>query len=552
MKILVLNGSPRGEKSNTMKMTEAFLRGVAATGAHEIEIAPLCRREIKPCLGCFRCWTDSPGVCVHKDDMPDLLEKYREADRVIWSAPLYYFGLPSMAKAFMDRLLPLNLPQLVEEGEDGHCSHPPRYDLSHQRYLLLSNCGFYNTAGNYDALCKQFEILYGDRVQWVLRSQGELLAQPALTAATGPFFRRMEEAGREWAEGGVISAVTLKTLEEPFYPTAQFLEMANAQWDITTARQAAARGETADVDEAYALVRQMAAVCRPEALEGSSAVLEMYFTDSDRRYQLQVSPEGCQAVKEESSFLPYSTRIETPLPVWREISDGAVSGPTAMMEQKYRTLGDFDLMLKMEKLFPSGDGAAPSGGNPTAADSGQDRPSWMMMLFLPSIPIWSLSFLGTQITSPLTIAICALLPYIARLLGKKLTPFDVASASLFTLLAAAQFMGLSAPMASGLSYLCFALIWLFSLRGPLPITAYYSAHQYGGESMFVNPLFVKTNAILTACWAGVYGLQAALIFLFARSPHAPLANLFVIPLVVAMLIFTAWFQRWYPAKVARG
>ena len=39
MKILVLNGSPKGEKSSTMHVTQAFLEGAGYTGAEIIDVS---------------------------------------------------------------------------------------------------------------------------------------------------------------------------------------------------------------------------------------------------------------------------------------------------------------------------------------------------------------------------------------------------------------------------------------------------------------------------------------------------------------------------------
>ena len=44
-------------------------------------------------------------------------------------------------KRFLDRLLPINLPA-IDIHDDGTNGHPSRYDLSHQRHILISTCGF--------------------------------------------------------------------------------------------------------------------------------------------------------------------------------------------------------------------------------------------------------------------------------------------------------------------------------------------------------------------------------------------------------------------------
>ena len=53
MKVLVLNGSPKAERSNTLNITKAFLKGFPADT--EVEQVNLYKKDIKPCLGCFSC-----------------------------------------------------------------------------------------------------------------------------------------------------------------------------------------------------------------------------------------------------------------------------------------------------------------------------------------------------------------------------------------------------------------------------------------------------------------------------------------------------------------
>lgn len=541
MKVLVLNGSPRRGGGNTMKMTDAFLRGLNGTGRHQTEVVELYGQKISPCLGCFRCWTDSPGVCVQRDDMTGLLEKIREADALIWSLPLYYYGVPSHAKACMDRMLPLNLPQLVERP-DGSCRHPARYDMSGQRQLLLSSCGYFTLEKNYEALCQQFRSVYGESVQWVRRSQGELLRQPALDFKTRPYLQQMERAGAEWGRGRRLSEETLAELEAPFFAPEAYVTMANASWDIAAAAADAPLVEEERVhltgrtdgpsDAAFALLRQMSALYNPAALEGKPAVLEMAFTDVDRCYQLQMAGEACSAVADPAAFLPYTTRIETPLDVWQRISAGALSGSQAMMDGCYRTVGDFQLMLVLDKLF----GTEPLPRE--QPEEGKGKRTYMMALLLPWILLWSLSSLSAGWGAGLCLLSCAAMPLCLPLLGGKLTVYDNVSSLMAAGLALLQIFLLPGAVVLPLSYCLYGLLWLLSLRGRLPITAYYSAHDYGGAGMLRNSLFVRTNAILTAVWGAVYLLAAAINVWALFSDWGAWASLVILPLTLIMLGFT--------------
>ena len=134
MNILVINGSPKSGNSNTISLTRAFLDGA---GWADVEIVDVAKAGVKDCLGCYSCWTKTPGKCVIDDGMGEILAKLIDADVVIWSFPLYYFNVPGCLKNLIDRQLPLNMPFMADGSKSG--GHPARYDLSRQKAC----CHFY-------------------------------------------------------------------------------------------------------------------------------------------------------------------------------------------------------------------------------------------------------------------------------------------------------------------------------------------------------------------------------------------------------------------------
>ena len=139
MKILAINGSPKGNRSNTWRLTSAFLEGISAkeessgSRAPEIETLNIGSLNIKPCLGCFSCWSKTPGECCIHDDMQGVISKILWADVVVWSFPLYYFGLPGQLKTLIDRQLPMSLPFMCTETESGGASFSLRYEWQEHR-----------------------------------------------------------------------------------------------------------------------------------------------------------------------------------------------------------------------------------------------------------------------------------------------------------------------------------------------------------------------------------------------------------------------------------
>lgn len=131
MNILVINGSPKGERSNTLRLTNAFLEGICYAQKDilpKIAMLNIAHMDINDCQGCFFCWKATPGKCRICDDMQTVIEKLLWADLTIWRFPLYYFSLPGKLKTVMDRQLPLMLPFMLSNAEGG--GHPSRYDMS--------------------------------------------------------------------------------------------------------------------------------------------------------------------------------------------------------------------------------------------------------------------------------------------------------------------------------------------------------------------------------------------------------------------------------------
>jgi len=234
MKVLVINGSPRGEASNTMVLTRAFLEGA---GWSDAEVIGVTKANIKGCLGCFDCWAKTPGKCVIQDDMAEILPKLIAADVVLWSFPLYYYSVPGQLKLLIDRQLPLVLPEMPAGSESG--THPSRYDLEHQRHALISTCGFWTPEGNYNPVTAMFDRLFGaGNYTSLFCGQGGLFSVADMEDVSGAeelkelvdhYLAIVREGGAEFAKGE-LSAQTKADLASPLLPQEIYEQEANASW----------------------------------------------------------------------------------------------------------------------------------------------------------------------------------------------------------------------------------------------------------------------------------------------------------------------------------
>lgn len=228
MKVLVINASPQTNKSNSYKLTTAFIKGLNNKGNNEIKNIVLSKLNINNCLGCFSCWIKTPGKCAINDDMSKAIEDMLWADTIIYSFPLYYFSIPGSLKTFIDRQLPMVLPTMNKNSKYG--GHPNRYDVSNKRYVIISTCGFYTAEGNYDSVISMFNRVFNsDDYTKILCGQGPLFGIKELDALTSKYLKNVEKAGEEFFDGKISEDVENK-LKKKILPRIVYEPMADASW----------------------------------------------------------------------------------------------------------------------------------------------------------------------------------------------------------------------------------------------------------------------------------------------------------------------------------
>lgn len=224
MKIMVLNGSPKGEKSDTMHMTSAFLDGMNAVSENEIQYVDVTTQHIEYCSGDLSCMRNG-GRCIHDDDMAKILQDMLASDMLLFSFPLYGFGVPAPLKALLDRTLPLGSLAMRKVGD--RYEHVEQADFSHLRYAVISGCGFPNAKHNFDALRLQFQLRFPNGVFMLTVSEAPMFNAPEAAAVTAPFLELVRQAGREYAQSGAVSDEVMEKLAIPMIPEDAYAAICN-------------------------------------------------------------------------------------------------------------------------------------------------------------------------------------------------------------------------------------------------------------------------------------------------------------------------------------
>ena len=224
MRILVLNGSPKREQSDTLHITQAFLEGMNEASHHEIHIIHVIDSHINYCTGCFTCMKNG-GTCVHDDDMRNILEEILSSDLLIWSFPLYCYGMPAPLKALLDRTLPLSSMAMQKAGD--RYEHVGQADFSHLRYLMICGCGFPNSRHNFEPAVAQFRLCFPGNHTIMTVPESPMFNAPEAAVVTEPRLSLVKQAGTQYAETGEIDQALLDEIGTSMIDEEQYAAIVN-------------------------------------------------------------------------------------------------------------------------------------------------------------------------------------------------------------------------------------------------------------------------------------------------------------------------------------
>ena len=319
-----------------------FVKGLQKAGA-EVEVVNLRQKKINYCLGCYTCWTKTPGVCVHKDDMAlELFPKWLESDVVVYASPLYHYLVNAQMKTFIERTLPVLMPYLQRKGDI--TMHPLR--SKHPNSVLISVAGFPDNS------------VFNQLSFWAKKVMGSgLLAEiyrPAAEAmvSSGKRFdilEAMEQAGVEIVKDRSVSKRTMDRIMQPITSPEMMAVMSNLAWQTMI-----------DGHMTMAEADRRRAGIRPNSIETLMAMLVFGFNPlkaGDKAGILQFNfsgekPGACYFTigkgdiqVAEGQAPKADCVIDTPFEVWADIIEGKADGAKSMMDGKYKVQGDMSLMM---------------------------------------------------------------------------------------------------------------------------------------------------------------------------------------------------------------
>lgn len=87
----------------------------------DTEFIDLSELKIANCMGCFACWTKTPGKCVIRDDAVKVYPKIAASNRVLYISRVKYGSYDTTMKTMLERAIPVQQAFIrLLQGETHH------------------------------------------------------------------------------------------------------------------------------------------------------------------------------------------------------------------------------------------------------------------------------------------------------------------------------------------------------------------------------------------------------------------------------------------------
>lgn len=226
MKVLILNGSPKCEKSDTLHMSKAFAEGIRSVTGGDVRVIHTAEKRISYCNGCFVC--KKTGACVIDDDMTKILDAIRESNVVILSFPLYCHSMPAALKVVVERTMPLTAERIEKNGE-GDYHHKEREETKDLRFVSICGSGYPHSRADFELIEKTVRRTFRGCDTVINVEESPLFNIKDAEPLTDPRLELLEKAGAEYAEAGTVSDDTYKQLAIPMIPEEIYMKFANGE-----------------------------------------------------------------------------------------------------------------------------------------------------------------------------------------------------------------------------------------------------------------------------------------------------------------------------------
>ncbi len=331
-------------------MLNHLVKGMNEVGA-KIEMVNLCETNIKDCIGCFTCWTKTPGTCIHKDDMTvDLFPKWLASDIVIYATPLYNFFMAGTLKKFIERTLPSFLPYFKVYKDRMY--HPLRQKIP---AIVMLSVASMPDKSQFDALSTYIRLYCdapgGKLLAEIYRSASEVMMMPFMQEKVKDIIAATRRAGQELVQSMQISNNTLEKITQTIIDDHSFIEIAKILWNTCIGESITLREFTQKKMAPKSVSLEEFLLTLPmsiniKAVHDRKVILQFKFRGDVKEHCYFTIEEGHITAKK-GTCENSDVTIETLFNVWMDIMTGKADGQQLFMERKLSISGDLSLIMQL-------------------------------------------------------------------------------------------------------------------------------------------------------------------------------------------------------------
>lgn len=94
---------------------------LAEPACRDIQVIDLSALRIANCVGCFGCWTKTPGKCVIRDDAVRVYPCIAASEKLMYVSKIRYGSYDSIMKTMLERAIPVQQAFIrLHHGETHH------------------------------------------------------------------------------------------------------------------------------------------------------------------------------------------------------------------------------------------------------------------------------------------------------------------------------------------------------------------------------------------------------------------------------------------------
>lgn len=135
--VLVVNSSINGEQGNSSKLVQSFIDALAQKESLSVEHLDLAEQQLGHLSsGEMQAWMTAPEQRTEEQRKlasisDNLVEQVKKADTLVLGVPMYNFGIPSVLKAWIDRIARAGVTfRYTENGPQGLLNDKKVYVLA--------------------------------------------------------------------------------------------------------------------------------------------------------------------------------------------------------------------------------------------------------------------------------------------------------------------------------------------------------------------------------------------------------------------------------------